>query len=139
MNGDLFSSRKLFLTGSYDDRLRLFEMPARGVRPTLIGDLNLGGGVWRIKILEQHAKDGYLRLRLGLACMHASAFIIDLKILPGTQIPDPWTCSWTKVAHFLDHRSMCYGIDAQPARLDISTGSDIDHPRIIASCSFDDR
>lgn len=138
--GDLFSSRKLFLTGSYDDRLRLFQMPDRGItRPILIGDVRLCGGVWRIKILEQHIKDGYLAMRLGIACMHASAFIIDLKILPGTQIPDPWTCSWTKVAHFTDHQSMCYGLDAQPVRLDFSTGSDIDYPRIIATCSFYDR
>lgn len=41
----------LTLTGSYDDNLRLISHPVN-VRPRCLAEHNLGGGVWRLKILN---------------------------------------------------------------------------------------
>jgi hypothetical protein len=40
----------LLITGSYDDRIRLLSAPAVGRRKVL-AELDLGGGVWRLKML----------------------------------------------------------------------------------------
>ncbi|KAM3414368.1 hypothetical protein BST61_g11012 [Cercospora zeina] len=40
----------LVVTGSYDDHIRLLSLPATGRRKVL-AELNLGGGVWRLKLL----------------------------------------------------------------------------------------
>ncbi|PPJ50558.1 hypothetical protein CBER1_05530 [Cercospora berteroae] len=43
-------SDTLVVTGSYDDHIRLLSLPAVGRRKVL-AELNLGGGVWRLKLL----------------------------------------------------------------------------------------
>lgn len=40
----------LLVTGSYDDRIRLLSAPVLGRRKVL-AELDLGGGVWRLKVL----------------------------------------------------------------------------------------
>jgi diphthamide biosynthesis protein 7 len=42
----------LLITGSYDDRIRLLSAPAVGRRKVL-AELDLGGGVWRLKMLGE--------------------------------------------------------------------------------------
>ena len=44
----------LIVTGSYDDHIRLLAIPARGARGRILelARLNLGGGVWRLKLLS---------------------------------------------------------------------------------------
>lgn len=46
-------SETLIITGSYDDHIRLLQLPKLpgGTRPQLLAELNLGGGVWRLKLL----------------------------------------------------------------------------------------
>lgn len=44
----------LVITGSYDDHIRLLNLPQIGRRKCL-AELNLGGGVWRLKILSQES------------------------------------------------------------------------------------
>lgn len=44
----------LILTGSYDDNIRLISAPATGRRQVL-AEANLGGGVWRLKVVSQTA------------------------------------------------------------------------------------
>ena len=41
----------LLITGSYDDNIRLISAPPIGRRQVL-ADLNLGGGVWRLRMLD---------------------------------------------------------------------------------------
>lgn len=41
---------ELLVTGSYDDRIRLLYAPALG-RRRVLAELDLGGGVWRLKML----------------------------------------------------------------------------------------
>jgi diphthamide biosynthesis protein 7 len=43
-------AKDLLITGSYDDRIRLLSAPAVGRRKVL-AELDLGGGVWRLKML----------------------------------------------------------------------------------------
>ena len=45
----------LIITGSYDDYIRLITIPAAGRRQVL-GELNLGGGVWRMKFLNHQTR-----------------------------------------------------------------------------------
>lgn len=49
-------SDTLVVTGSYDDNIRLLLTPVTGRRQTL-ASLNLGGGVWRLKILKGSASE----------------------------------------------------------------------------------
>lgn len=46
-------SETLVITGSYDDHIRLLQLPQipGDTRPKLLAELNLGGGVWRLKLL----------------------------------------------------------------------------------------
>lgn len=46
-------SETLIITGSYDDHIRLLQLPKLpgDTRPQLLAELNLGGGVWRLKLL----------------------------------------------------------------------------------------
>lgn len=46
-------SKTLITTGSYDDHIRLLQLPKipGDTRPQLLAELNLGGGVWRLKLL----------------------------------------------------------------------------------------
>nr|POE47923.1 diphthine methyltransferase [Quercus suber] len=42
----------LIVTGSYDDHIRLLHAPATG-RRRVLAELNLGGGIWRLRFLDQ--------------------------------------------------------------------------------------
>lgn len=44
-------SETLVVTGSYDDHIRLLSTPLTG-RRQILASLNLGGGVWRLKMFE---------------------------------------------------------------------------------------
>ncbi len=50
-------TNELVITGSYDDRVRLISFPAGGRRKTE-AELNLGGGVWRLKLLGSYSMEG---------------------------------------------------------------------------------
>jgi diphthamide biosynthesis protein 7 len=41
----------LLITGSYDDNIRLIAAPPVG-RRQVAAELNLGGGVWRLRMLD---------------------------------------------------------------------------------------
>lgn len=47
----------LLITGSYDDNIRLISAPPVGRRQVL-ADLNLGGGVWRLRMLDDGSAAG---------------------------------------------------------------------------------
>jgi diphthamide biosynthesis protein 7 len=103
---DVYSA--LVLTGSYDDHIRLIRVPTVG-RRTVLTELNLGGGVWRLKRLDSSSGDpGPLNEILLLAsCMHAGARILKL-----TQDEESnW--QFKVLAKFEEHKSMNYGSDCQ--------------------------
>lgn len=102
---------RLVLTGSYDDHLRLFSIHdlhgAHGQRRVeLLADQDLGGGVWRLDLVDAEAGTGKTTIRVLASCMHAGARVVALELDGGGQ---GWSC--TIVARFEEHQSMNYGAD----------------------------
>lgn len=114
----------LMLTGSYDDHVRLISHQPNG-RPRCLLECNLGGGVWRLKLLHEDYNDasGFTILA---SCMHAGTRVIRLR---GDSSED---AGWTFgiIGKFEEHRSMNYGSDAQPGNGSLET---------IVSTSFYDK
>ncbi|KAH8730784.1 WD-40 repeat-containing protein-like protein [Phaeosphaeriaceae sp. PMI808] len=110
----------LVVTGSYDDRIRLLRVAASGRRQVL-AETNLGGGVWRLKLLDRkptlpknHGVEKWRseppleEVLLLVSCMHAGTRIVKLS-RKGTQ---DW--EFEVLAKFEEHKSMNYGSDSQP-------------------------
>ncbi|KAF2468858.1 uncharacterized protein BDR25DRAFT_289800 [Lindgomyces ingoldianus] len=116
--------RSLVLTGSYDDHIRLIYASVNG-RRTVLSELNLEGGVWRLKFLGMDPNPFFLEKFLDMdfnssfpesgevfllaSCMHAGARILKL-IWNGEK---DWR--FEVVAKFEEHKSMNYGSDCQPS------------------------
>lgn len=121
----------LILSGSYDDCLRVIQTPSTfPQRPRVLHELNLGGGVWRMKPVEALASDKHERafsLRVLVSGMYAGAAIVDIERRQDMQ--------WTSriVARFTEHESMNYACDVQMSD-DLATSS-----KDFVSCSFYDK
>jgi diphthamide biosynthesis protein 7 len=128
----------LVLTGSYDDHVRLLRVAAAGRREVL-ADMNLGGGVWRLKLLDRQPKlpahHGVEKWRseppptdllLLVSCMHAGTRIVKLS----KDGKGEW--DFKVLAKFEEHKSMNYGSDSQP-------GVDGKAQRTFITTSFYDR
>ena len=118
------------LTGSYDEYLRIFEIDPKIFRPTFRTELKLGGGVWRLKVLDEYTttttnpkeedqtgKQYHYLLLASL--MHAGASILRITF---AQPPFPPSSSaiplgiWTitpLVTFTTGHESMVYACDAR--------------------------
>ncbi|KAF2705993.1 hypothetical protein K504DRAFT_484308 [Pleomassaria siparia CBS 279.74] len=101
----------LVITGSYDDHIRLIHAPDVG-RRSVLAEMNLGGGVWRLKMLkaETAPASGNMpeKMLLLASCMHAGAKIVSLQ--RGLSVE--W--EFRILAKFEEHKSMNYGSDSQP-------------------------
>ncbi|KAH7083928.1 hypothetical protein FB567DRAFT_473985 [Paraphoma chrysanthemicola] len=109
----------LTITGSYDDNIRLVEAPTVGRRQVL-AEMNLSGGVWRLKVLSRKPvldddadqaswgcgsrPEEFLLL---VSCMHAGTRIMKLAC-----VDEVW--QFEVLAKFEEHKSMNYGSDNQP-------------------------
>lgn len=135
----LSNENALVLTGSYDDNIRLISIAPTGQRCVLT-ELNLGGGVWRIKLLQRTpglpANHGVEKWRseppptevlLLVSCMHAGTRVVKLVKKEGE---DGW--SFEVLAKMEEHASMNYGSDCQPML-------DKEGKRTVVSTSFYDR
>ena len=113
----------IVVTGSYDDHLRVYRVYAHEggfmtQKPSVVASGNLGGGVWRLKLVrleeESDAKTGVSKgmcrwKALVLAsCMHAGCRIVEIS---GNYEGD---CQISVLARFEEHKSMNYGSDFQP-------------------------
>jgi diphthamide biosynthesis protein 7 len=123
----------MIITGSYDDHIRLVHVPAIGRRETL-AELNLDGGVWRLKGLDRSPvspgsseapESKPDELVLLVSCMHAGARIVRI-----SRNDETWQID--VLAKFEEHNSMNYGSDCQP---DLNEQGQ----RTIVSTSFYDR
>ncbi|KAI1338085.1 hypothetical protein F5Y15DRAFT_387508 [Xylariaceae sp. FL0016] len=113
-------SSMIVITGSYDDQVRVYDIPApvAGIiprRPKVIGQKNLGGGVWRLKLihLSKENDDGCLEATKWTAlvlasCMHAGSHILEIS---GNRNVD---CLIRILGRMDGHKSMNYGSDFQP-------------------------
>ncbi|KAL0939458.1 WD-40 repeat-containing protein [Colletotrichum truncatum] len=104
----------ILVTGSYDDNIRVFAVQppheVYGLRKfKRLAEENLGGGVWRLKLIDIRQKDNHCHLRVLASCMHAGARVIELK---GPLGEGEWEI--TVLARFEEHKSMNYGSDYAP-------------------------
>jgi len=94
---------RVALSGSYDDHLRLVTLEKP---PRVRAEVNLDGGVWRLKLLKTHRDLHTVRQYDILAsCMHAGARIARIT-LTGDEEPHIEV-----LAKFTEHESMNYGSD----------------------------
>jgi diphthamide biosynthesis protein 7 len=96
-------STNVVLTGSYDDRLRLVTLSKP---PQLLTETNLGGGVWRLKLLSQFLSDGMQQYDILASCMHAGARIVRVTVRSEQDV------KMEVLARFEEHESMNYGCDS---------------------------
>ncbi|KAI5919722.1 hypothetical protein F4810DRAFT_686098 [Camillea tinctor] len=115
------SKDRIVVTGSYDDRLRVYSARAQdegGVvlqSPKLVAEENLGGGVWRLKLirLDEASKVGtsdqtrWAALILA-SCMHAGSRILEVSGDYNER------CYVKVLGRFEEHKSMNYGSDFEP-------------------------
>jgi diphthamide biosynthesis protein 7 len=99
---------RVVVTGSYDDHLRVFLIhdlhDTYGLkRVELVLEENLGGGVWRLDLVDIRRKADSVRIRILASCMHAGARLVDLDLQDG----ENGTCN--VLAQFEEHKSMNYG------------------------------
>ena len=101
---------RLVVTGSYDDRIRLFAIhdpqeSAGMKRVKLLLEDDLGGGVWRLELVDISGQtEGAISLRILASCMYAGARLVELsKSADETE----WKCQI--LARFEQHESMNYG------------------------------
>jgi diphthine methyl ester acylhydrolase len=125
-----FGDLEFLVTGSYDDHIRLYSFvplhKTGGVQSIkLLAEQNLGGGVWRIKLISIKDQDKW-EMRLLVSCMHAGVKIVELKQ------QNEETFAFSVLASFEEHKSMNYGSDYQP-------GSDAESGTRAVSVSFYDR
>lgn len=144
----------LFLTGSYDEHLRLFSIVNGKFK--LIEEIRLGGGVWRLRSLSERTKqrDGATILSIDVlaSCMHAGAQILRISQTESPEPTQPRPLEWEMQAlsKFAEHHeSMCYGStatsisDLQGSSKDESQSEGkqvvVQNDFIVASTSFYDR
>nr|POE74348.1 diphthine methyltransferase [Quercus suber] len=112
----------LVVTGSYDDHIRLLHAPAPGNgRRSVLAELNLGGGVWRLRLLSQQQQDGAedqtsSSSMILASCMHAGARILRLACTADG------TWSFRVVFRFEEHESMNYASDVQTRQMGDDAG-----------------
>lgn len=154
-------SDNVLLTGSYDDHIRVLALPmGPGSKPEVLAELNLGGGVWRMKVVEvldqREARDGapiideIHRIRLLVCCMYAGARVVEISKVSTRYCPAAdqehrqdilsQEASWQieNLAHFEDHQSMCYGGDILRSHQEHWKGRQTDSAHRFVTCSFYD-
>ena len=96
------------VTGSYDEYVRVV-FPNEGRRWKVEADVRLGGGVWRLKLLQSQEtktdKGSGQRFLVLASCMHAGVRVLEISC-----DNHGWTIK--VVAMFEEHESMNYGSDA---------------------------
>ncbi|KAI1181010.1 hypothetical protein F4777DRAFT_182897 [Nemania sp. FL0916] len=135
----LSDGARIVVTGSYDDHIRVYSIHPQvgGVMirpPKLISEENLGGGVWRLKLIKLNepseeddpSQAGWSALILA-SCMHAGSRIVEINGDYGD------SCQINVLGRFEEHKSMNYGSDFQP-------GTELDDRTLhCVSTSFYDR
>jgi diphthamide biosynthesis protein 7 len=130
----------LLVSGSYDERLRLWD--ERSWRRPLSESERLGGGVWRLSWRPQETEDDAV-LTVCAACMHAGVKLLRLGLNGLDSVDQPQT-----VSEYCGHSSIAYGCDwlqLQRRMQRGNMGEEEDRSSrwttaaAVASCSFYDR
>jgi diphthine methyl ester acylhydrolase len=127
----------LFLTGSYDDHIRVLDMSSisRGAQRTkvakVVAEKNLGGGVWRLKLLRKNRTES--RYLILASCMHAGARIVRIS---RSKSDLDWAIE--ALASFEEHKSMNYGSDALVQGSSIKVVSTSFYDKLVCHWTFQD-
>jgi diphthamide biosynthesis protein 7 len=120
-------SENVCITGSYDDHIRILSTPRSG-RKTVVAELDLGGGVWRLLPIEPWDSSweggADLELHVLASCMHAGARILRVSRSVGA-------FKIEVLAMFQEHESMNYGSSFWP----VVHGKEL----VVVSTSFYDK
>jgi diphthamide biosynthesis protein 7 len=107
-----YPETRMFLTGSYDDNIRLFSVLPSG-QAKVLTSLYLGGGVWRLQFLDPYPFTNYpagvVTYRVLASCMHAGVKILEVRC---DENGEGWEIK--EVAWCTEHKSMNYASDVQP-------------------------
>ena len=107
------------ITGSYDEYVRILALPNVVGRTKVLAEKQLGGGVWRLKLLDTIDILGQgIHLLVLASCMHAGARL--LKISP-SENKTRWSIN--VIAKFEEHESMNYASDGRIENHDGEHGS----------------
>ncbi|KAF4121545.1 diphthine methyl ester acylhydrolase [Geosmithia morbida] len=115
---DLDGSR-LVITGSYDDRIRLFSIcdppQSYGMKKVkLLMEENLDGGVWRLDVVDvvESGDGGGVTVRILVSCMYAGARLVRIfRDANGGE----WKCG--VLGRFEEHESMNYASAVVPGSI----------------------
>ncbi|GLI76859.1 hypothetical protein PoHVEF18_005137 [Penicillium ochrochloron] len=101
----LVDDAPILLTGSYDEGLRVYHATRRG---EVLAEQGLGGGVWRLQLLDTRESDSDRQFLVLASCMHAGTRIVRV-----TQSQQDETAEWgiEVLAEFTEHESMNYASD----------------------------
>ncbi|BCS14937.1 hypothetical protein ALUC_70170S [Aspergillus luchuensis] len=126
------------LTGSYDESLRVYHASRRG---EVLGEIGLGGGVWRLQILSTQSRtlngeEGVKEWEfLVLAsCMHAGTRVVKVRVVGG-ESGELKECEMEVLAEFTEHQSMNYASDVWNLGGNHGEGREL----VVVSSSFYDR
>ncbi|OIW26799.1 hypothetical protein CONLIGDRAFT_656110 [Coniochaeta ligniaria NRRL 30616] len=130
----------IVVTGSYDDHIRVYSIQplheTLGLRKaSLLAETNLGGGVWRLRLIKcdrggQGRGAGTWKALILASCMHAGARIVQIR---GSD-DNIGNVELEILGRFEEHKSMNYASDFQP-------GTNVDGPGelVCVSTSFYDK
>ncbi|KAL4960781.1 uncharacterized protein BDV14DRAFT_181898 [Aspergillus stella-maris] len=122
----LSSGSPLLLTGSYDESLRVYHAAGRG---KVLGELGLGGGVWRSQFLNANeGEDGMWSFLVLASCMHGGTRVVRVFIGGSEE-----EVGIDVLAEFTEHASMNYASDVWTGE---GEGSEM---RIVSSSFYDKR
>ena len=97
------------ITGSYDEYVRILALPKLGGRTKVLAEKQLGGGVWRLRLLDTlHILGQGIHLLVLASCMHAGARLLKIA-LPENKTR--WSIN--VIAKFEEHESMNYASDGR--------------------------
>ncbi|KAL4901391.1 hypothetical protein BDW74DRAFT_187777 [Aspergillus multicolor] len=122
----------LLLTGSYDDSLRVCHA-CRGGRGEVLAEVGLGGGVWRLQLLDSTTTAGpqgeeWTFLVLA-SCMHGGTRVVSISVGADGK------ANIEILAQFTEHESMNYASDVWKGKA-AGSGSEL---RVVSSSFYDKR
>ncbi|KAL4926915.1 uncharacterized protein BDV17DRAFT_138413 [Aspergillus undulatus] len=120
----------LLLTGSYDESLRVYHASGRG---RVLGEMGLGGGVWRLQILYTCTVKGIWTLLVLASCMHGGTRVVKVRI--GEREEE---VGIEVLAEFTEHESMNYASDVWRGT-GVDAGGSGSERRVVSSSFYDRR
>jgi len=100
---------EVIITGSYDGYIRVLNFATGSRRSKLLADLQLGGGVWRLKALrtsDSHVENDST-INVLASCMHAGSRLLEISSTTNK------TWNIRLLAKFTELESMNYASDAR--------------------------